>query len=180
MAELVAKIYSQALFEVGKEDGKLDEYLEEIKFVGDVCSEYKEFFELLKTPKISINEKKNVFEETFEGKLSSETNNFIKIVLDKRRIKNIFEIIKEYEKLVDKHNGVVKADAYTTMPLDEDTLKSLEDKLSSITDKNVKLENKIDKSLIGGIKITLGDKVIDSSLKSRLSNIENSLKKLIV
>jgi len=180
MAELVAKIYSQALFEVGKEGNKLDKYLKEVKFVGDVCSEYKDFFELMKTPKISINEKKNVFEETFEGKLSKETNNFIKIILDKRRIKNIFEIIKEYEKLVDEYNGVVKAEAYTTMPLDKDTLKSLEKKLSSITDKNVKLENKIDKSLIGGIRITLGDKVIDDTLKSKLSNMESSLKKLIV
>jgi len=180
MAELVAKIYSQALFEAGKEENMLDEYLEEIKLINEVFSEYKDFFELLKTPNISINEKKNIIDETFEGKVSSEIKNFLKIILDKRRIKNIFEIIEEYEKLYNEHNGVVKADAYTTMPLDEDTLKSLEDKLSSITDKNVKLENKIDKSLIGGIKITLGDKVIDNSLKKKLWNIENSLKKLIV
>jgi len=180
MAELVAKIYSQALFEAGKEENMLDEYLEEIKLINEVFSEYKDFFELLKTPNISINEKKNIIDETFEGKVSSEIKNFLKIILDKRRIKNIFEIIEEYEKLYNEHNGVVKADAYTTMPLDEDTLKSLGDKLSSITDKNVKLENKIDKSLIGGIKITLGDKVIDNSLKKKLWNIENSLKKLIV
>ena len=180
MAELVAKRYSQALFEVGKENNKLEEYLEEIKFIGDICSEYKDFFELLKTPKISINEKKDVFEETFEGKVSKEVNNFIKIILDKRRIKNIFEITKEYEKLVDKHNGVVKADAYTTMPLDKNTLKSLEEKLSKTTNKNVKLKNKVDETLIGGVKIVLGDKVIDGTIKKKLTNIESSLKKLIV
>ena len=180
MAELVARRYSEALFEVGKEDNKLDEYLEEIKFIGDVCSEYKDFFELLKTPKISINEKKDVFEETFEGKISKEVNNFLKIILDKRRINSIFQITKEYEKLVDKHNGVVKADAYTTIPLDKDKLKTIENKLSSMTNKKVKLENKIDKSLIGGIKIKIGDKVIDDTIKTKLSDIEKSLKKLIV
>jgi len=180
MAELVAKIYSQALFEVGKEDSKLDEYLEEIKFIGDVCSEHKDFFELLKTPKISISEKKDVFEETFEGKISKEVNNFLKILLDKRRINNIYEITKEYEKLVDNYNGVVKADAYTTTPLEEETLKSLEEKLSKTTNKNVKLTNKIDETLIGGVKIVLGDKVIDGTLKKKLTNIESSLKKLIV
>ncbi|MDW7668210.1 MAG: F0F1 ATP synthase subunit delta [Bacillota bacterium] len=180
MAELVARRYSQALFEVGKEENKLDEYLEEIKFIGDVCIEYKDFFELLKTPKISISEKKDVFEETFEGKISKEVSNFLKIILDKRRINNIFEITKEYEKLVDKHNGVVKADAYTTTPLEQETLKLLEEKLSKTTDKNVKLTNKIDETLIGGVKIILGDKVIDGTLKKKLTNIESSLKKLIV
>jgi len=180
MAELVAKRYSQALFEVGEENNKLEEYLEEMKFIGDICSEYKDFFELLKTPKISINEKKDVFEETFEGKVSKEVGNFIKIILDKRRIKNIFQITKEYEKLVDKHNGVVKADAYTTMPLDKNTLKSLEEKLSKTTNKNVKLKNKVDETLIGGVKIVLGDKVIDGTIKKKLTNIESSLKKLIV
>lgn len=180
MAELVARRYSQALFEVGKEENKLDEYLEEIKLIGDVCSEYKDFFELLKTPKISISEKKDVFEETFEGKISKEVSNFLKIILDKRRINNIFEITKEYEKLVDKHNGVVKADAYTTTPLEEETLKLLEENLSKTTDKKVKLTNKIDETLIGGVKIILGDKVIDGTLKKKLTNIESSLKKLIV
>ncbi len=180
MAELVARRYSEALFEVGKEENKLDEYLEEIKFIGDVCIEYKDFFELLKTPKISVSEKKDVFEETFEGKISKEVNNFLKIILDKRRISNIFEITKEYEKLVDKHNGVVKADAYTTTPLEEETLKLLEEKLSKTTDKQVKLTNKIDETLIGGVKIILGDKVIDGTLKKKLTNIESSLKKLIV
>jgi F-type H+-transporting ATPase subunit delta len=180
MAELVAKIYSQALFEVGKEDNKLDGYLEEIKFIGDICTEYKDFFELLKTPKISIKEKKDVFEETFEAKISKEVSNFLKIILDKRRITSIFEIIKEYEKLVDQHNGVVKADAYTTMPLDEATISSLEEKLSKVTDKKVKLTNKIDETLIGGVKIILGDKVIDGTIKKKLNTIESSLKKLIV
>ncbi|HCX04466.1 MAG TPA: ATP synthase F1 subunit delta, partial [Clostridiales bacterium] len=98
----------------------------------------------------------------------------------KRRITSIFEIIKEYEKLVDQHNGVVKADAYTTMPLDEATISSLEEKLSKVTDKKVKLTNKIDETLIGGVKIILGDKVIDGTIKKKLNTIESSLKKLIV
>ncbi len=66
------------------------------------------------------------------------------------------------------------------MTLDEVTISKKKKKLSKVTDKKVKLTNKIDETLIGGVKIILGDKVIDGTIKKKLNSIESSLKKLIV
>ncbi len=180
MAELVSRTYSQALFEVALENNKFDEYNEELKFIVSICKEQPEFYEILKTPKINISEKKKIIDEIFKEKISQELINFIKIILDKRRVKNLFSISKEFEEMVYEHKGIVKAKAITTIPLGKREIEKLQKKLSEITNKTVILENEIDKSLIGGVMIKLGDKVIDGTIKGKLEQLENSLTQIIV
>lgn len=180
MAELVSKTYSQALFEVAQEENKHDIFLEEMKFVVSTCNEYPKFYELLKTPKIGITEKKQILDDLFKNKISNEIINFIKIILDKRRVKNLFSIVKEFENMIYEHKGIVKAEAFTTIPLTDDEKQKLQDKLSQITSKSIELKNTIDESLIGGVLIKIGDKVIDGTIKSRLKELEDSLAQIIV
>lgn len=180
MAELVSKTYSQALFEVALESNKFDEFIEEFKFIVSVCKEQPEFYEILKTPKINISEKKKMIDEIFQGKISQEIINFTKIILEKRRVKNLFSISKEFERMVYEHKGIVKAKAITTIPLGKREIDKLQKKLSDVTQKSVILENEIDKSLIGGVMIKLGDRVIDGTIKGKLEQLENSLTQIIV
>lgn len=180
MAELVSKIYSQALFEVALENDKLDEFVEEMNLIASSCKDYPKFYEILKTPKINVKEKKKVVSQIFKGKISQELINFLKIILDKRRIKNLFSIQKEFENMVLSHKGIVKAKAITTIPLDEKQIEKLKKKLSEITKKNIQIENEIDEKLIGGILIKLGDKVIDGTIKNKLKELQNSLTQITV
>jgi F-type H+-transporting ATPase subunit delta len=180
MAELVAKVYSQALFEVGIENNSLDLYWDELKAITAACMEYPDFYEILKSPKIKTDEKKRVVHEVFGKNQSDEINNFIKIILDKRRIKDLFNIAKEFEDLIYKHKGIVKATAYTIKPLTEDEQLALKDKLQFMTKKEIELINRIDENLLGGVMIKLGDKVIDGTLRGKLNRLQNSLKEIIV
>lgn len=180
MAELVAKVYSQALFEVGLEKNSLDLYLEELKAVTSACSEYPDFYEILKSPKIKTDEKKRVVHEVFGKNQSEEITNFIRIILDKRRIKDLFNIAKEFEDLIYEHKGIAKAIAYTIKPLTTDEHLALKEKLQYLTKKEIELINRIDKNLLGGVKIKLGDKVIDGTLRGKLNGLQNSLKEIIV
>ncbi len=180
MAELVAKVYSQALFDVGLEKDSLDLYLEEIKAIVAACHEYPDFFEILKSPKIKTEEKKHVFLEVFGTRLSEEMNHFIKILLDKRRLKELLTIAKAFEALVYEHKGIIKATAYTTRPLGEEEAASLQNKLAAMAGKQIELNNQIDENLLGGVMIKLGDKVIDGTLKGRLNKLQSNLKEIIV
>ena len=180
MAKLVSKTYSEALFEVALEENKVDLFLNEINFVTENFKMHPEFFDLFKTPLVRGDEKKQIIEEVFGDKLSKEMNNFLKIIIDKRRGHFIEQIKWEYEKIVNNHKGIVSATAITAVPLSDKDKTILQNKLSTVTGKTVKLSNKIDKNVIGGILVKIGDKVIDGTIKSRLEELKESLSQIIV
>ena len=118
MAKLVAHVYSDALFEVAIEENKVDQLYQELQEIADLFKSYPEFFELFKTPKISVEDKKKSVEEVFKGKVSDEMMNFLKIVLDKRRSSAIFNIKNEFDKRVYAHKGIEKATVESAVALE--------------------------------------------------------------
>jgi len=180
MAKLVAKTYSDALFDVGIEQNSLDKFLEELIFIENMFNEYPEFFELFITPRISIEARKDAIEKVFEDQISNEMLNFLKILLDKKRGIEIPYIKEEFEKAVHTHNNIIKATVITAVEMNEDQIEKVKGKLSGLTGNEILLKNKVDKDLIGGMVIYIGDKVIDGSLKKRLSDIKEELAQIIV
>jgi len=180
MAKLVAKTYSEALFEVALEEEKVDLFLEEFEFIANTLNMYPDFFTLLKSPQIHVSEKKEIITEVFEDKLSLEMMNFLKIILDKNRSYYLPQIKDEYQKLVNNHKGIIEAIAITAIPLNDDDKLKLKEKLEGITGKNIKISNKIDSSLLGGVLVRIGDKVIDGTIKGRLDELKDSLSQIIV
>ena len=134
----------------------------------------------MKTPRININEKKKIIDNVFGDKISREIVNFIKILIDKRRIGYIIDIAGEFEKMAYEYKGIVKARAYSSASLNADQIKRLEKRLSERSGKTVEIENTVDKSLLGGVMIKFNDMVIDVTLNGRLENLENSLNRIIV
>ena len=180
MAKLVASVYSEALFDVAIEENKVDQLFEELKQVTDLFKEFPEFFELFKTPKISIEDKKKTIEEVFGGKISSEMMNFLKIVLDKRRSSAIYSIKNEFDEKVFTHKGIEKATVESAVALDDTQLKELEEKLSAMTGNVIQLKNQINPEVVGGLLLRVGDKVVDGSIRKRLNDMKDSLAQIIV
>lgn len=180
MAELVSTTYSTALFEVCVEEKKVDDYLKEINFIREVIKSNDGFFELLKTPKINTNEKKNIISNVFKAELCEEIMNFLYILVDKRRITYFIDIAEEFEKKVYEFKGIVKAKVYSSMKLGKEQIQKLETRLSKKTGKVVEMNNIVDKSVIGGIMIKFNDVVIDGTIKGKLNDLEKYLDKIIV
>lgn len=180
MAKLVAKVYSDALFEVAIEENKVDLLFEELTLITDLFKEYPEFFELFKTPKISIEDKKKSIEEAFGGKISTEMLNFLKIILDKRRSSAIHSIKNEFDIRVLAHKGIEKATVESAVALDDTQLKTLESELSEKTGKVIQLKNNINPDIIGGLLLRVGDKVVDGSIRKRLNDMKDDLAQIIV
>jgi len=172
----VGLVYGQALFDAAKESGKTRKIGEEYKAVSRVFSENPDLKKLLDLPTVTAKTQKSVAGKVFGGRVSDEMLAFICILIEKRRMSAWDGIGKAYEKLVWDSEGYTKGVLYSVIPVGKDRLKAFEQKTAQTTGKRVKLENRIDKTIIGGAKIYIDGKLIDASLKARLENMKQRIK----
>ncbi len=180
MAELVAKRYAGALFEVALPLKKEQLFMEELLGILNTLQTYPKFDQLLKSPLIHAQEKKDIFTKVFQGKVSEEILNFLYVLVDKRRQLYIKEIIEVYKTMVEEAKNIVEAVAITVEPMTENDLLQLQLKLSATSGKNVTIRNEINREIIGGVLIKIGDKVIDGTIKNRLNKMKEQLSQIIV
>lgn len=179
MAELtVDMIYGKALFEAASEREKTDIILQEAMEVLDILKKEPEFFEFIKTPVVSADEKKKAIKNIFSGKISEELINLLFILIDKRRVKEYENIILRFKKLIDDSQGFSAGTIFSVHPLSKEQLLSFEEQTGKLIQKKVKLENKTDSSLIGGVRVFIEGKVIDATIRKRLDDLGESLKAL--
>ncbi len=180
MAKLAANVYSEALFNLALEENRIDELQKELQTLCALVSETPEFMEFLTTPKIGKDEKRDFVDGVLGGKFSQEIVNLTKVLIDKKRANEILDIATVFEQTVLIHKDLVSAAAYTAVPLSAAEMDALKVKLTQLTGKEISLENIIDDSVIGGIRLKIGDRVIDGSLKRRLEDLKGNLAQLIV
>lgn len=180
MAELVALTYSKALFEVSKENNSVDRVLKEINFIKTAFEEEPDFFELYQSPRINTAEKKNIMKKIFHEKLCSEVMNFINVLLDKKRTSSFLDISNEYIRLANQYKNIIGGTIYSAVELRDKQLKEIEEKLSSVTKQSVKLKVVVDPSIIGGLKVKIGDKVLDTTIYSKLKDLRETIDSIIV
>jgi len=180
MAKLAANVYSEALFNLALEENRIDELQQELQVLCELISANPEFMEFLTTPKIDKEEKRSFVDSVLGGKFSQEIVNLTKVLIDKKRASEILDIVDVFEKTVLTHKDLVSAVAYTAVALSAPEMDALKVKLAQLTGKEISLENIIDDSVIGGIRLKIGDRVIDGSLKRRLEDLKDNLAQLIV
>lgn len=180
MAKLAANVYSEALFNLALEEGRVDELQKELKVLCVLIGENPEFMEFLSTPKIPKEEKRSFTDSVLGGKFSQEIVNLVKVLIDKKRGSEILDIVEVFDKTVLSHKDLISAAAYTAVPLSAKELDALKVKLTKLTGKEISLENILDVSVIGGVRLKVGDRVIDGSLKRRLEDLKGDLAQLIV
>jgi F-type H+-transporting ATPase subunit delta len=177
MAELTVEItYGKALFEAARDMNKVDIILEEMKAISAIFLQEPDFREFFNTPVLSGPEKKKVIESVFRDRISAETYNFLLILIDKRRTASFNRILKEYQRLVDQNLGISLGTIFSVEPLTDIQMNSFEEKTGNLLRKNVKLANKIEPSILGGVKIFIEGKVIDASIRKHLQDLEGRIK----
>jgi F-type H+-transporting ATPase subunit delta len=181
MAKLISKTYGDALFELAIEENKIDILLEEIEQLQDILAQNEEFGKLMNHPKILKEEKIQVARNVFEGRISNELLGFLTIIISKDRYKDIDEILAYFIAEVKKFKGIGIATVTTAVPLREDQCKKIEQKLLDTTEyKSMEMHYKLDESLIGGMVIRIGDRVVDSSISTKLNGLQRDLLKVQV
>lgn len=179
MAKLVTKTYADALFQLAVEDGKVDELYNEVIELINILNENSDLQKILSHPRVDKNEKLKTINDIFTGRVSNEICGFLnQIVVNNRYeeidgiLKHFIDEVKEYKKI-----GV----AYVTTPTAlTDALKAkIEQKLLDTTG-YVKMEMnyEVDESLIGGVRIRIGDRVVDSSISTKIDELAKDLRKI--
>ena len=177
MAELTVEItYGKALFEAARDMNKVDQILEELKAISVIFKQEPDFYEFFITPVLSGPEKKKVIEKIFAGRISDEMHNFLRVLIDKRRPASYSRIAREYGKLVDESLGLSVGTVVSAIPLSDEQLNSFAEKTGKLLRKNIKLSNKVDPSILGGVKIFIEGKVIDASIRKQLQDLEGRIK----
>ena len=176
MAELtVDRTYGNALFEAASELDRIEEVEEELKALSEIFDENPSMVSLLNDPTFSAAEKKEVVRKIFEGRIMPEMLNFLYILIDKGRTRHFQRIAREYQKLRNQEEGFVAGTIYSVQPLAAPQLAKLEEDTEKLIGRKVKLENKLDPSLLGGVRILADGRLIDASLKKRLESLGSQM-----
>ena len=179
MAKLISKTYGDALFELAVEEDKVDALLEEIEQLQKVLAENDDFGRLMNHPKIIKEEKIQVARNVFEGRMSDELLGFLTIIISKDRYKDIDAILDYFIAEVKQYKGIGVATVTTAVPLREEQCRNIEQRLLDTTSYTTMEMNYIlDKSLIGGMVIRIGDRVVDSSISTKLNELQKELLKV--
>ena len=165
----VGRRYSKAIFDIAEEKNQVKEIYELLNSVMVLYRTDKEFKNFIRNPLISNEEKKLVLNEIF-GKDNRDNLNILLYILDKGRINCIKYIVAEYLKIYYRKNRILDVRATFTKELTDEQKKKLINKLSQKTGKEINLEIKIDKNILGGGIIRIGDKIIDGSIRRELDN----------
>ena len=179
MAKLISKTYGDALFELAVEQDKVDALLEEIEQLKRVLSENEEFGRLMNHPKVIKEEKIQVARNVFEGRMSNELLGFLTIIISKDRYREIDAILDYFIAEVKQYKGIGVATVTTAVPLRLEQRRKIEQRLLATTSyKKMEMKYLLDKSLIGGMVIRIGDRVVDSSIKTKLNELTRQLMKI--
>ena len=179
MAKLISKTYGDALFELALEEDKIDAYVEEVEGVTEVLKENEDLTKLLNHPKISKEEKIQVINSIFDGRVSKELLGLITMIVQKDRNSSMVEIFQYFIDRVKDYKNIGIAKVTSAIELSDAQKAAVEKKLLETT-KYVEFEidYTVDNSLIGGMVIRIGDRIVDNSIKTRLYELTKELSKI--
>ena len=176
MAKLVSKTYGDALFELALEENKIDSLQEEVEVVLEALVENQDLTKLMSHPKISKEEKVALMEDIFKGRVSDELCGLMHMLTEKGRFTEIDDVLYFFLDRVKEHKNIGTAYVSTAIELSEAQKQAVEKRLLETT-KYVEFEMhySVDADLIGGMVIRIGDRVVDSSIKTKLYDLTREL-----
>lgn len=181
MAKLISKTYGDALLEIAVEESKINVFAEEITAIIGILNENPDFGKLMNNPRIAVDDKQDVLKNVFEGKVSKEILGFFSMIISKGRYAQIDEILEYFLGEVKKINGVGVAYVKTPAPLKDEQKKNIEKRLLETTNfKQMEMHYSIDESLIGGMQIRIGDRVVDSSILTKINKMQQVMMKAMI
>ena len=179
MAKLVSKTYGDALFDLALETNTIDSMLDEVKGVLVVLRQNEDLSKLMNHPKISKEEKVALIEKIFKKHISMELTGLMRMIVDKGHYTEMESVMVYFVDRVKEHKNIGTAYVTSAVELTKAQKKAVEKRLLETT-KYVKFEMNFetDAALIGGMVIRIGDRVVDSSIKTKLYDLTRELTKI--
>jgi F-type H+-transporting ATPase subunit delta len=175
---IIAKRYAKALFNLAQEEGRIDEYGQELSEFIQLLSQLPDLADAIENPLYPGGAKRTVFESVADQLgMTPILKSFLTLLIEKDRMKHLGDIRDYYYRLIDEHANVARAQLKAAAPLDEGTINNISQALEGIIGKKIIVEFEQDPELIGGVTARIGDWVLDGSVRTQLYNIRESLKR---
>lgn len=179
MAKLVESVYGDALFELALEEGRLEEYMEEMTIISDILQENPELIQLLHHPRIEKNEKIEIVEKVFRGKISDDITGLFAVVVSKNHGDSIESIMEYFLRKGKRYLHIGEVQVASAVELTNTQKEAIEQRLLQLTEYNtLETDYVIDPQLIGGLVIRMDNRVVDSSIQTKLERMSKSLKEI--
>jgi F-type H+-transporting ATPase subunit delta len=170
--------YAQALFELAKDQGEVAAVGSDLKSLKSMCADSADLRTLIFSPAFGAEEKgKGLLAVAEAAKLSATTTKFLGLLAANRRASALLAIITGFESLAAADRGAVSAEVTTAIALTEAQTKSLASALRLALGKDPEIETRVDPAILGGVKVRVGSRLYDASLKSRLNSLKFALKR---
>ena len=176
----VGSIYGEALYTLALDESLSGRILEEISVLDQSFRAEPDFIRLLCTPNLSVQERCNILDDSFRGNVHPYVLNFLKILTEKGYMRHFSDCCKAYEESYNRDNGILPVTAVTAVSLNAAQAQKLTDKLSRITGKQVKLLNRVDPEILGGVRLDYDGKQLDDTVSHRLDAIRSLLKNTVL
>jgi F-type H+-transporting ATPase subunit delta len=171
----IARPYAEAVFKLADEGGTLADWSAALAMLAQVA-ENDRIQAAIDDPNQSVAQAAGLFVSILAGKLSGDVENFVRVMAENRRLGLLGEVRTQFEAMKNEREGVVEADLQSAFELSEAQLSNLVTALEKRTGRKVRAQLHIDKTLIGGVRVVIGDKVIDGSVRAQLGALESALK----
>ena len=176
----VASNYGQAMYDLARDENQSQAILEQLEALRVCFQDQPDFIRLLCAPNIPKEERVQLLDTSFRGKLHPYVLNFLKLLTEKGYMKHFSDCCKMYRQQFNKDNGIVPVTAFTAVPLSEELRAKLCAKLSTVTGKTIELDCRIDPETLGGVRLDFDGKQVDGTVRRRLEDIRGLLKNTVL
>ena len=175
--DLVSDRYASALYDLAAEKKLVDPVLEDLSNLKNILKDNKELSLVVKSPLITSTDKLNIFESLLKKINANElTSTFLKVIEKNKRFSNLASIITQFMNINSQKRGDVLADITSADELNDDQKNNITNQLKSILGDKLSLSFDVDKSIMGGLIVKVGSKMIDTSLANKINKLKIAMK----
>jgi F-type H+-transporting ATPase subunit delta len=172
--EEIAEVYARSLFEVAKEQGKVDEIREQLGEFVDALEADRDLQVFFFSPYFSTKEKQEGLRRAVTG-ADEILLNFLELLIENHRMPVLFRVRRAFERLWREENRELPVSVTSAVELDASTVKQIGDRIAEQTDRNVDLSANVDPDILGGIVVRVGNAVLDASVRNRLEQLRKQV-----
>jgi F-type H+-transporting ATPase subunit delta len=169
-----ARRYAEAAFQVAERDGTVEIWRRELEAAATIVSQAV-IGRTLSNPAIALDTRAAAVDATFGRVASQPVTNLIQLMLRRGRIEDVPRVASEFRRLDNARQGITIAKATSAAPLSQDEVAALTSRLEALTGGRIDLDVNVDPSLLGGLVVQVGDRLIDGSVRGRLERLRNQL-----
>ncbi|MDH7570651.1 MAG: ATP synthase F1 subunit delta [Armatimonadota bacterium] len=176
----VARRYAEALFVAARDAGQIDATDLDLAYLEGLLQEVPGLLSMMCNPLLPIEEKNEILERIFGSAVQGLVLRFLQLLVEKRRAEVLPQIRALFLEMANEHRGILPAFVTSAVPLTPAEVETLTARLESMTGKRIALHTEVRPELIGGVRVRVGDRIIDGSVVGYLRQLRDQLRKTLI